>query len=432
MYIQKKIKHSEVIILSTMIFLLTFLSVFVKNVQLNNYYTFIALIPFMALSCYYIYIDWKNIKRNKILCSWILFLILAFLSELQNGMILEVPILLAYTGIISFFNFDFERLSKSFIIGVMPLFIVALIAVALGNKFSSNTIGIIISFLFVSNEVYFLSTIGSKTSIMNRRSIVFIIFELLVFYVLIRINSRTALMISGVSIALLVFHVIFKNKKYLVNNFNNSNRYIKILYSVVLLMICIIFGLFIVKVTSSILTPKWRPNDISTGRFDIWRTTISNRKLFGHRYDWYAESGLFGPHKGPHNMIIGVLGFAGIVPLISIIIVIGGCIYKLVSNYLKQPTNINAILLIMFITSNLKGLTESLIFQTSYQLYNIFFIIPLVFIDSKNKYEENSSVDRKIITLLVSFFVLIMLINIYGSVLNYSIDNVLYIIKRYI
>lgn len=435
----KRLINNKVVLLSFAFFIFGIMQVFVRNVNLNNYYTFIAFFPLMLVSAFNIYNNKEIIMKNRALNGWLFFLLFVFVSEIQNGIILDAPILFAITGFIILIDIKLKDIVLSLVIGLTPLFFAALFGALIGNKFSSNSIGIIVSQYFIIVQIYML-ILYSNNKAKEKKSVNLMLpflLELVVLWVMVKINSRTALLISITSTILIILHFVYLKKTIIINYIRSSSKFMKIIYTILLLTGIIVFMYFSSKIVMNILTPKWRPNDISTGRFDIWKTTIEQRKLFGHPYNWYTESGLFGTHKGPHNILIGIIGFAGTIPLIIFLGVYLYTLFVSFRNYFKSPTSVNLVLLIMFITCSVKGITESLLLQSSFQIYNLFFILPVVYsIPSMRRINSqpliyNDVVHSRYYKYIFLYFFAVMILNIYGSVFNYNMASLVHLLKRY-
>ncbi|VXC03327.1 O-antigen ligase family protein [Maribacter litoralis] len=161
-------------------------------------------------------------------------------------------------------------------------------------------------------------------------------------------------------------------------------------------------GLFIGLLTFNAFLPKSNPrleamanilegNNTNTkkleegGRSDTWAAyypALLEKPFFGNGYGSFAGGGIAG-RVGPHNAYLKVIGEAGIITLLIMILMFGKMTYQSAINFLKKPY-----LLLMIVSLDLFLLANHNFFDSGYVL---FFIMWLQIQLNKN---ENSTINN--------------------------------------
>ena len=432
--IKKKLPNITVPLLGALnLSMLLFLTTFSRSSQeMIDVGVFIAFMPIVLSGLYILLhkVKFSEIRKGSPFYLWIIFSFTILLSELQNGNIFDSIILFSIPTLILFLKPSIKKIVDYALLGTLPFGFAALLGVLLNNNFTSNTIGLLVASILIL--ILCRSVLVDHSFV--RSFLVFIVLSIL-FYVLIKINSRTSILISTVAVVLYTFHQTYRN----ITKIKQFAREHKLVFSVISTVVLLGVIVFSIKGLNIVFTPKWRPDDISTGRFSIWITSIQNAKLFGHSYNWYSDSGLFGNFHGPHNGMIGILSYGGILSLVFFVFFLISLFKRLTVNYFHKPSNSNFVLLFMLSVSMVKGLTESIVLRSSYQIYNLFIFVPLAFVTFENKdlvidnlkTTETTYLKTKTSLILLLTLVLLAFV-VFGIIFNFNLLNILDLLDKYV
>lgn len=348
-------------------------------------------------------------RRNNVL--WLIFIASLFLSELINHDIFESLVIASIPLIFINEETNLKKVVINIFIGLSPIFLLVLFAYIIGHNFGSNTIGLYTVAFFVSFTAvnfYLETTYFNLISYFGLTFITFIILK--------KINSRGALLIFLVVLMIFIFYTF--NDKIKLAFANKINMTISFIISILIILITYLF------LKNNVLSSKWLPDDISTGRITIWRTTLQNLKIFGHNYLWYEKSGLF-KSFGPHNFFISLLGYGGYIPFLTMVLILWKTLNKL---YIKKfnEFDVSYLIIFMFLMASLtKGLTENLLLTSPFNIFSLFLLIAI-------NYDNPVYVETTVPNRIVYFILFILIMAIYFSVLKGNFRNISEIIKFYL
>lgn len=405
------IKEKQIAKYSFIFFLINFIYLF-GNAETKAKGLLISFIPLLFITLTFVFKNFMFLKENKYFLIWLFFSSAIGLTEIINLNYPSFVILLLLPIILHYFSNKLIDILLIMLLGLSPIIALVITGAILGHNFGSNTIGITTVGFYVILSAYFM------LKRFKYDLFIYLILTSILFRIILLINSRTSQVVF-----LVVF--LFYLSNYIIDTIKTNNIDIfknKLLTIIIFLFIIIVLILSVFVVYKSITTTKWRPNDISTGRFDIWKTTYKNKNFFGHKYDWYYTSGLFQSY-GPHNFFVALLGYNGIFGLISGVLAFCFLLYAAIRDIIVENCNQNKVALLFLISPLTKGLTEGLLINSYIEIFSIIFAVFLyskIEIPTGNLVTEYNYRKRADCYLIISLLITVFISVLGGSLINFT------------
>lgn len=357
----------------TLLLILTIIFMFVGNLvtmnihfdsdQIANKWLFVLIASLIILSIMKNNFFIINRKALLFLALWQMFIIFIFLSKLVNGdgefLIFEF-LLYSLLIPITFFDKNIIKYKNIFLFS----FIISIIPFVYFFGTINNNLGI----LFSIGGIVLLNLLRIKN--VNDK---YIYLSILLFLILIySIQSRTALLTFSL-VAILHIYLIIKKK---------STNYIVLIRKLVTVFLVFVFIIYSYDYAVNLLFNKWGPTtqDLTSGRADIWLTTIkSGITYFGNGEDYYT---IFYNLRDSHNIFIQVLGTYGIISFIFFLLIF---LYIMIKSFMTR----NIEYIFFFVGFFVLGLAENLFFINSRLIgvHLLFFTYLGCLINEKTKFK---------------------------------------------
>lgn len=444
----KKISDKTILIITLLIYFFTANYHLLLTANVRGASTYLMLMSLALIRPITSFLNSRNIyykdfikEQDKVfLLLWFLFSLFIMASEIYNNDLEEGIFFLLVVPTVFFFGFNLIFTEKEShlinIISSLPFILMALGMVVKKHTFNTNTIALITVFAGVSLIILEENVVRSKNFIH------FLDYEFIIgtlFLVILRINSRTALLGLALVYGLNgIFNIIE------VLSSKNKHRHYYIIYYFLLLILVLLAGNLILDKLNTILY-KWG-EDFSSNRFTIWDITMEKAKLLGNGYDFFLDTPdpdplLVGVSlKGPHNILFGIIGYTGLLPAVIFIILV----IKLVKDIvIKSVLNRNLLKyrsIILFTSSYLFiGLLEGFLQFPFYRTANIIWLILIArfYLGNNDQVKkEVKSLNRQSLINLQIFWLIVIAILALLSALYVPGDGNLFglfkVIKRYI
>lgn len=189
-----------------------------------------------------------------------------------------------------------------------------------GIFYNPNSFGTVVVTLFIialSKVLFNLEKyiIGEKNK--KWEFIFFLFLSILMLWLTVISSSRTSFLAAAILIVisfLFLINQIIVHKKI---KLKQAIRFSKLVFFIVLIMIGIFFYTSFSDIFYESIVNKFirKSSDLLDGRLSIWIVTIKEAELFGHGREYFSKFGL-----GAHNTFISILGQYGIIAVISFLI----------------------------------------------------------------------------------------------------------------